>query len=69
MRRSAKRSLVKALTYRIICSTETFLITWLVTGSWKAGGVVSGTLLFTKVGTYFIHERLWEYTPWGIKNE
>lgn len=65
MIRSRKRSLAKALTYRFICTAETFLVAWYITGSWKAGGLLSGILFFTKIGTYFIHERMWEKIKWG----
>ncbi|KKM73526.1 hypothetical protein LCGC14_1409520 [marine sediment metagenome] len=65
MIRSRERSLAKALTYRFICTTETFLISWIITGSWTAGGLIAGILFFTKVGTYFFHERLWEGIKWG----
>ena len=56
-----KRSFIKTLTYRAICTTETFLVTWLVTGNWKAGGVIAFILIFTKIGTYFGHEMLWHW--------
>lgn len=69
MIRSRKRSLAKALTYRFICTTETFLISWLITGSWTAGGIISGILFVTKIGTYFIHERVWETIVWGKNRE
>jgi uncharacterized membrane protein len=56
---------MKAITYRFICSAETFLITWLITGSYKLGGILAGILFLTKIGTYFVHERVWESVKWG----
>ncbi len=65
MIRSRKRSLAKAFTYRFICTTETFLIGWIITGSWTAGGLIAAILFFIKMVTYFFHERLWERIKWG----
>ncbi len=65
MIRSRKRSLAKAFTYRIICTTETFLIGWLITGSLTAGGLIAAILFCIKIVTYFVHERLWERIKWG----
>lgn len=65
MKRSKTRSLLKSITYRFICSAETFLVTYLVTGSLKIGGGVAGILFFTKLFTYFAHERIWEHVHWG----
>ena len=69
MTRSSKRSWAKALTYRFICTAETFLISWLVTGSWETGGTITGILFLIKVATYFIHERVWEKIAWGKGNK
>lgn len=65
MKRSRKRSLVKSLTYRVVCSAETFLVSWIATGSWQEGGLISSILFFTKIGTFFAHERVWEHVHWG----
>lgn len=69
MIRSHKRSLAKALTYRFICTTETFIVSWIITGSMTAGGLISAILFFIKIGTYFAHERLWETVKWGKHKE
>lgn len=65
MIRSLKRSLAKAFTYRFICTAETFVVSWIITGSWAAGGLIAAILFFTKIGTYFGHERVWERIGWG----
>ena len=36
-----KRSLVKTLTWRIVASLDTFVIGWIITGSWKMGGSIA----------------------------
>ena len=63
------RSVIKTLTWRTIASLDTFLITWIVTGNPKAGITVSMIEVITKMGLYFVHERTWLKTKWGIIKE
>jgi uncharacterized membrane protein len=65
MKRGRKRSFIKAITYRFICSLETLVVSWAVSGSLLSGSLISGVLFFTKIGTYFVHERIWEHIYWG----
>ena len=63
-----KRSVLKAITWRIlgVCFTIMFLL--LATGSWNISlsiGVLDG---ITKTIAYIIHERIWNKIKWG-KNE
>ena len=37
-----KRSLVKTLTWRILATTDTFLISWLITGAITLAGAIAG---------------------------
>jgi hypothetical protein len=81
-----KRSLLKAFTYRFICSAETWIVTTLAFGSYFAfpemwadwlpwfshsikgvSAVVAIVLFFTKVGTYYFHDRGWTHIKWGQK--
>lgn len=65
MKVAKKRSLAKALTYRFICTTETFIVTWIITDQiWIASGVAF-ILMFSKLITFYLHERLWEKIKWG----
>ena len=58
-----KRSIVKSISWRIIGTIDTIIISWLVTGTLKFSiGVVE---LFTKMLLYFFHERLWDKIKWG----
>ena len=62
---SRKRSIAKSLTYRVVCTTETFLFAWLLTGRvWVASGL-AGALLLIKTVTFYLHERAWDRTDWG----
>jgi uncharacterized membrane protein len=59
------RSLVKAVSWRITGSVDTAIITFLITHKWTFALAVSGVELFTKVGLYYAHERVWENLSFG----
>lgn len=59
------RSIVKAISWRVTGSIDTMVITFLITGKWTFALAVSGVELFTKVGLYYVHERVWEKLNFG----
>ena len=56
---SKKKSIMKAITWRVVATTDTFLISWLLTGQWKLGVGIAGLEVVTKMFTYYFHERAW----------
>tara|TARA_B100001250_G_scaffold204245_1_gene175229 strand:- start:1774 stop:2274 length:501 start_codon:yes stop_codon:yes gene_type:complete len=64
---SKKRSLYKAITYRIIGSLDTFIISTFVIKSAKLGGGVAIAEILTKPVLYYIHERIWDKQSIGNK--
>ena len=54
-----KRSGYKTLTWRIIASIDTSLLTWLFSGDIVIGLKVGGMEIVTKLIIYFLHERIW----------
>lgn len=63
------RSLVKAVSWRITGSIDTMIISFLITGKLKWALTISCVELFTKIGLYYVHERLWEKVPLGRVQE
>jgi uncharacterized membrane protein len=59
------RSLYKAVTWRITTSILTFLVSYVVTGSFGGAGKIAGALFVINSIWYFIHERLWNKTGTG----
>ena len=59
MQSSNKRHLTKTLTWRILATTDTFIIAWLITGKidWAAG--IATIEVATKMILYYWHERIW----------
>lgn len=61
------RSFVKAASWRILGSIDTFLLSWFFTGSPKAAGAIALTEVVTKILLYYFHERIWSSIRWGAK--
>lgn len=59
------RSLAKAMSWRATGSLDTFVVTFVITGSTKLAGSVAVTEIMTKVLIYYCHERIWAWVPWG----
>jgi len=60
-----KRSLVKTLTWRILATTDTFLISWIITGAITLAGAIAGIEVVTKMVLYYLHERGWNKIKWA----
>jgi sulfate adenylyltransferase large subunit len=59
------RSLVKAVSWRTTGSLDTFVVTFVISGSTKLAGSVALTEVLTKILIYYGHERVWALVPWG----
>jgi len=64
-REAHSRSLVKAVSWRITGSIDTFVISFIITGHAMLAGSIAGTELLTKILLYYFHERIWAIIPWG----
>ena len=56
---SRKRHILKSLSWRIIGSIDTFIISWLITENIEYGISISLIEVFTKILLYYFHERIW----------
>jgi len=59
------RSLAKAVTWRVTGTIDTFLISWVITGQALLASGIALTEIMTKIGLYWIHERVWSRVKWG----
>jgi uncharacterized membrane protein len=64
-----KRSLVKTISWRIIGTFDTVLISWLITGTLTLALSIGAIELITKMILYYGHERLWTGIKWGRNQE
>lgn len=59
------RSVVKAISWRIIGTLDTVAISWFLTGKLTLAFSIGSIELFTKMILYFFHERAWNQIKWG----
>jgi uncharacterized membrane protein len=59
------RSLLKAISWRLTGTLDTFVIGFIVTGKLSIAGSIAATELFSKIALYYGHERMWAMIHWG----
>jgi uncharacterized membrane protein len=60
-----QRSVAKAISWRATGTIDTFVISWLLTGSPKLAGGIASVEVLTKMVLYYLHERVWSRISWG----
>jgi uncharacterized membrane protein len=55
------------MSWRIIGTTDTIIISYIVTGEISFALSIGGIELVTKMMLYVVHERLWNAVNWGKK--
>ena len=65
MKEKPYRSIVKAVSWRIVGTIDTILIAWLVTRKLEFAVTIGGVELFTKMILYYLHERTWNRIKFG----
>lgn len=61
------RSVLKAVSWRVTGTLDTMLISYLVTGNLAAAASIGFLEVFTKMGLYYGHERIWSRLKFGRK--
>ena len=61
-----KRSLAKTFLWRGVATTDTIIISRIITGSWTEGLAIGVIEVFTKMLLYYLHERAWSTSDWGL---
>ena len=56
---SVRKSVMKTMSWRVIATATTFVISWAVTGSVLAGRVIASVEFWAKLALYYLHERAW----------
>lgn len=60
-----ERSILKSITWRIVGTADTVIISWIVTGALTLAFSIGFVELLSKMLLYFIHERIWNRVRWG----
>ena len=59
------RSFLKAVSWRITGTLDTIVVSYLVAGQIKLAVSIGFVELFTKIGLYYVHERVWDRVSFG----
>ena len=59
------RSLVKGVSWRTVGTLDTMFIAYLITGVPINALTIGGFEVFTKIGLFYLHERVWGKIWWG----
>ncbi len=62
---SPARSIAKSISWRLIGTVDTIIISWIVTGTLAMAFSIGVVELVTKMVLYFFHERIWNNINWG----
>ena len=67
---SYKRHALKTVTWRLVGTLDTFILSWIITGDVKIGGAIAGVEVITKMVLYYFHERAWyKFSRYGVKEK
>jgi len=63
---SRKRHLIKTITWRLIGTLDTIVLSWLITGNSTIGLKIGLVEVITKMILYYGHERVWYRINFGL---
>ncbi|HAM10246.1 MAG TPA: hypothetical protein DDY34_12405 [Bacteroidales bacterium] len=55
------KSVMKAISWRIVGTIDTIIISYFITGKLTMALTIGGVEVFTKVFLYYLHERVWSH--------
>ena len=64
---SHKRHIAKAITWRVVGTIDTILLSWFISGSPFTGLKIGFAEVVTKMALYYFHERVWFKVKLGVK--
>lgn len=68
MKVSYKRHLAKTITWRVVGTVDTILLSWFITGNLTVGLTIGGIEVISKMILYFAHERVWyKWIKFGLE--
>ncbi len=59
------RSIIKSISWRIIGTIDTIIISWFITETLSLALSIGAVELVSKMILYFFHERIWNLIKWG----
>ena len=65
MKENQSRSIGKSISWRVLASCDTILISYLITGSIAIAATIGSIEVMTKMVLYYFHERAWNKFTFG----
>ena len=65
MKENKSRSIGKSISWRVLASCDTILISYLITGSIAIAATIGSIEVMTKMALYYFHERAWNKFTFG----
>ncbi len=62
-----RRSIAKAVSWRILGSLDTAFWGFIFSGSLKIAGSIAFFEIITKIALYYFHERAWAHSRFGLR--
>ena len=61
-----KRHILKTITWRIVGTIDTIILSWIISGDPLIGLSIGGAEVVTKMMLYYFHERIWYKSNFGL---
>lgn len=65
MKVTKSRSALKAITWRVVGTLDTFVLSYFITHKAVTAASIAGFEVLTKTILYYFHERGWNNVQWG----
>ena len=65
MNENKSRSIGKSISWRVLASCDTILISYVITGSFAIAATIGSIEVLTKMVLYYFHERVWNRMEFG----
>jgi len=65
VKENKSRSLGKSISWRVLASCDTILISYIITGSFAIAASIGSIEVLTKMFLYYFHERAWNRMTFG----
>ena len=65
MKEDKSRSVGKPISWRVLATCDTILISYIITGSFTIAATIGSIEVITKMFLYYFHERIWNKFSFG----
>lgn len=62
-----RRSIAKAISWRVLGSIDTAVLGYIFTGDFKISLSIASSEVLTKIVLYYFHERAWAHSRFGLR--